>query len=140
MKQASAKISFVASIVCYVISLCLPAFYDATPHAWLGIVALISGVFGLFGGFYCWLANPLIIAVWIAALAKRPLLVICGASLSCALSLTFLRHHSIVVDGSGITAPIVGLGLGFWLWLLAPLLMVVYGLLLQKKSMVTHVA
>ena len=138
MKQMTAKILFVASIACYIISLCVPAFYDAKPQAWLGIVALISGVFGLFSGFYCWLANPLIMAVWIAALTKRPLPVICGASLGCVLSLSFLRHHSIMVDGSGTTAPIVGLGPGFWLWLLAPLLMVVYGLLLTKKRVVTH--
>jgi hypothetical protein len=141
MKNLTAKILFVASVVSYIVSLCVPAFYDAkSPQAWLGLAALISGVFGLFDGLYCWLANPLIVAVWIAALIKRPVLVICGASLGCALCLSFLRHDWIYVDEAGNKAPIVGLGPGFWLWFLAPLLMVFYGLLLPKEKKTTHAA
>jgi hypothetical protein len=138
MKQTSARILFGASIGCYIISLFVPAFYDSKPQAWSGLVALISGAFGLFDGFYCWLANPLIIAVWIAALIKRPLLIAVGGPLACGLCLSFLRHHSIMMDGSGATAPIVALGPGFWLWFLAPLLMVVYAFLAPKREGSRH--
>lgn len=128
---------FVTSVLSYVISLCVPVFYDArSTQAWFGLGALISGAFGLFGGYYCWLANPLIVLVWIAALIKRPVLVIAGALLSCALCLSFLWYHK-VVDEVGETA-IVGLGPGFWLWFLSPLLMIVYGLLSLKKEQVIH--
>src|ERR1700730_4995699 len=134
MKQVWARILFGASVACYIISLFVPAFYDSKPQAWSGLVALISGAFGLFDGFYCWLANPLMAAVWAAALIKRPRLIAVGAPLACVLCLSFLRHHSIIVDGSGVTAPIVGLGPGFWLWFLAPLLMVVYAFLSPKRE------
>jgi hypothetical protein len=137
MKKMTAKILFVASVVSYIISLCVPAFYDArSPQAWFGLGALLNGIFGLFGGYYCWLANPLIVMVWIVAWIKRPVLVIGGASLSCALCLSFLRYHA-VEDEVG-TTPIVGLGPGYWLWLLSPLLMIFYGLFSLKKKEVIH--
>lgn len=133
MKKLTAKVLFVSSFASYVISLFVPAFYDGrSRRAWLGLAALISGVFGAIAGYVCWFANPLIVVVWVAALAKRRRVVIWGGAFACALCLSFLAHDS-VLDGVGPT-PIVGLGPGFWLWTLAPLLMTIYGLLMPESE------
>jgi hypothetical protein len=138
MKSRIAKILFIASVLSFLVSLCLPAFYDArSPQAWYGLGALLNGMFGLFGGYYCWLANPLILMAWIAAFIKRPMLMIGGSLLSCVLCLSFLCYHH-VEDEVGETA-IVGLGPGYWLWLTSPVLMFFYGLLSLKKKEVSQV-
>src|SRR4051812_12072748 len=92
------KILFLASMVSYFISLCVPAFHVAgSPRSWYGLEALILGVVGLSEGFYCWLANPLILGIWILAAIQRipalvGALVLCGACSAGALCLSFLRH------------------------------------------------
>jgi hypothetical protein len=131
VKNLVAKTLFIASVASYICSLCVPAFYD-TKGPWFGYAPLMLGVIGLFGRYYCWLANPVILMVWIAALLKRPVLVICGAILACALCLSFLSHH--MIDHEEGQAQIIGLGSGFWLWLVAPLLMIFHGLLTLKKQ------
>jgi hypothetical protein len=134
---------FRASVICYIISLCVPAFYfrrDNLTQACFGLAALISGIFGLLGGYFCWLANPVIIAVWVAARNRKPGVVILGALLACGLCLSFLGLHSILVDEAGNHARIVGLGLGFWLWLLTPLLMIFHGLFSPEKKGVPKAA
>ncbi|MBW8863508.1 MAG: hypothetical protein JF609_01015 [Verrucomicrobia bacterium] len=135
---------FAASIGAYIISLCLPAFYlsgsvhgsDVVPM--FGFNAAFAGMFGWLGGYFCGLANPLIFAVWIASKKAAHFFVIVGGIFACALCLTFLFHHTILMDEGGNKATIVGLGPGFWLWLLSPVLMVVHGILSLKKQEVTH--
>jgi hypothetical protein len=124
------KILLVGSIASYAASLATPAFYDSrNTEGWLGLAALISGVFGVLGGFYCWLANPLLVVAWILALTKKSPWAICGtAILACLLSSEFMRHDLIYVDEGGSKAKITSLGIGYWLWLISQILMFVHGL------------
>jgi hypothetical protein len=129
------KALFLASIASFLLSLAVPAFHAANSGYWHGFAALLFGVIQLFDGFYCWLANPLIVAVWIlAAIQLKPAimgaLVALAASGACALCLTFLRHHSFCANEQGTMDAIDHVGPGFWLWLLSPGLMVFYGLVL----------
>jgi hypothetical protein len=115
-KKLCLGLLFRASVLCYIISLCVPAFYferENLRHAWFGLAALISGVFGLFADFYCWLANPVLMAVWRAAWNKNRRPVILGGLLGCGICLTFFALHSVPVDEAGNEARIVGPGPGF---------------------------
>jgi hypothetical protein len=65
---------------------------------------------------------------------KRPVLVTWSAALGCALCLSFLLHDWVYVDEGGTKAKVVRLGLGYWLWLLAQLLMVLHGLVALRAG------
>lgn len=128
----------IASVLSYAASLCAPAFYTAhSPDGCLGLAALISGVFGLFVGFFCWLANPLVLVAWALAIApKNPWRVVCTATLGAGLCLSFLGHDWVYVDEGGGKAAVVKLGLDYWLWLGAQLLMIVHGVVsvLERRA------
>lgn len=130
VNKLAKNILFVASVVTFVISLTVPAYYDEkSPQGTLGIDLLWAGALGLFGGYFCWLANPLIGFVWMSVWLKKPVRVICGAIAGSMLCLSFLRYDSILVNEAGHESPITSLGTGYWLWLSTPLLMLIYGLL-----------
>jgi hypothetical protein len=128
----------VASMTSFVSSLLVPAFYfgpNSEPYG--GLTALIAGAFGVMAGFFCWLANPVLLLIWIAAIRERNSGRIVVASLvNLALCLSFLFHGWIYTDENGGKAAIAGVGPGFVLWVLATALMIAWGTfaLRQRKN------
>ncbi len=108
------------SILLFAAALTQPAFYwgpdgSASGPGWL---LLLRGWRGLSSGYVEWLANPLLMASWIAAVrGKLPLASGC-AGLAAALMLVFAFRHVLAQN-----VHIASSGPGYWLWLASALLM-----------------
>jgi hypothetical protein len=124
----AAKALITGSMLSYAASLAVPAFYIARDASeWIGLAALISGFFGLFVGFLCWAANPVLVVVWIFAIWGRNRVgVLLGAIIAAVLMLEFLRHDWVYADEGGGKASITGLGVGYALWVLSAVLMIAH--------------
>jgi len=79
--------------------------------------ALILGWVGLFGGYYYWLANPLFIVSLL--LYKKRLASVVFGILAFTLAFLFLNLDKVIANEAGMYEPIVGYGVGYYLWLLA---------------------
>ncbi|WP_160164131.1 hypothetical protein [Nafulsella turpanensis] len=81
------------------------------------------------GAFICWLANPLLILSWLVFYkgnTKVPLVLSC---LSTILAFSFLIFEEIMINEAGHYGAITGYGVGYWLWSLSSLIMVLGSLL-----------
>jgi len=118
------------SIALFAAALTQPAFYwgdpgDRAPGAVSAFILLLEGWRGLPAGYLEWLANPLLVATWLAAAFERRVPSLVGAGVATLLMLVFPARGSALVLHSGMTQHLASLGAGYWLWLGSALTMVV---------------
>jgi hypothetical protein len=89
------------------------------------IAAVISGVFGFFfgGAALTWLANPVLLYVWITINNIRNSLI--ASIFAFVLALSFLFFHEVISDEAGHYSKIISYRTGYWLWLASILTMTV---------------
>ncbi|WP_414439216.1 hypothetical protein [Burkholderia sp. 22PA0106] len=125
-----------ASTAAYVLSLLLPAMYFEKEPSLSGLALLGQGWLGLLTLNPAWLANPL--CVWAAVqLARRCYGRAAGfgaAALACALCSLFTKNWYF---NEAAATPIAGLGIGFYVWLLA-LAALLLGSLRLRRSAAAH--
>lgn len=125
------------SLLLFLVSLTQPGFYGGH-HPDTGFGLLLIGIFGVLAGQFAWFANPVLLLAWVWLWRSDPR---CrGRDLKLALvalglALSFLLH-STTFNGIGFTenrppVPIVGYGLGYWLWL-GSIAVVVFGSLVTR--------
>ena len=107
-----------ASIVLFVVSLGLPAFYVRSYEAKPGIGLLLGGWTGVLVGIPTWLANP---AYFVAlALSRRDTAAPHRWALAAiVLSLTFLAYRKLPLNASGVEIPVEAYGPGYVCWIAA---------------------
>ena len=86
---------------------------------WPGYAILLFGALALGDNpaNMAWLANPLLLAAWIAAWMGRrgPAFIVGFAALVLAVSFSFAK--TVIANEAGIASSVTGLRLGYWLWL-----------------------
>lgn len=128
------------SAIIFVIAMTQPAFYQIRRDDMVigSAMCLAIGAMGLLAGYFEWLANPLILFSWIAALRGRRYQSAVSATLALILMGAFLFHStmSYPLYEREPNVPIVGHGLGYWLWMVSGATMVIgfYGALLQARK------
>lgn len=110
-------------MLCFCAALYFPTFSTDTGSS-DGLALLITGGFGFFvdpSASFSWLANPFHMASLIGVIKKKEnnLLFILS------LAISFLGVKSIVVDAGGRDRLIISYGLGYWMWVSAPFIMMV---------------
>jgi hypothetical protein len=112
------KILIAASVVLFLVSLTQTGFYlgeeerDDSP-GWL--IILIGWLAVFTHDSVAWLANPLLLLTWFAALivgSRRAAIVLAAASTLLALSFLFCESMSL-----GPRPKVITLGPGYWIWL-----------------------
>lgn len=126
-----------ASVVGYLLSLLLPAMYFDKEPALSGLALLGQGWFGLLTLNPAWLANPLYLfaAVQFARRRDGRAAAFGGAALACALCSFFTKDWYF---NEAKATPIAGLGIGFYVWLLALAALLLGSLRLRRSAAATH--
>lgn len=103
----------------FALSWFLPGFYTKQTHQpHNSFELLITGWLGIFALHFSWLANPLYLGALIARISSPRNSAIL-AILAFCMALEFLLHSSILADEGGGTATIMGVGWGYYLWLMS---------------------
>jgi hypothetical protein len=110
----------VLSALLYLGALAFPGFYvvqgTEDPKPWIeGFWLLVFGPFALLQGIVAWIANPLLVAAWIALWKRKRGLGLFFALAGMVFALTFFLNHRFH-DGSQMNS-IVHAAIGYWLWL-----------------------
>lgn len=127
----------ILSLGLYVASLFSDGFYIQTAHArdaTIGWALLQFGWLSLFNGIIAWLANPLLIAGWVMLRLHRERAAALFAVTALACSSSFLLCQTIITAEAGSPERIDGYGLGYWLWLASPAVLVAASLVAAKAS------
>ncbi len=135
MKELNLKSVVLYSSICvYVVSLTQHC-YCTTDSCGDSIMALLIGPLGLiFGGAgFSWLANPFLFSAWFS-FKNKPLRTIVVSSISVAFMASFLVFKRIISDEAGNYSEIVSYRLGYWLWLLSGMIMLVGSILVYGRS------
>lgn len=111
------------SLLTFLASLTQPGFYGGH-HPETGFGLLLIGVLGVFDGKFAWFANPVLLIAWITlwrSPKRCPGRDLKLALVALGLGLSFLLHTT-TFNGIGFAenrppVPIVGYGLGYWLWI-----------------------
>ncbi len=93
------------------------------PHPMSAIAIVVFGFFAVFGGEISWLANGFMVAAWMMTRWRHDRYSGIGfAVVSLLLALSFLTRIGSKImtpEGGGVTKEIVGVGPGYWLWILS---------------------
>jgi hypothetical protein len=122
------RIYWWVSVGLFAISLMCDGFYvdGASPRAWsLGFGELIAGWYAAAEGIYAWWANPLLLVAWITFRSKSPVVSSLCTVVALAAMVSFLSVHRIEVSEGGGSARISGYGVGYWIWILSGLALLV---------------
>jgi hypothetical protein len=116
----SRTLFLLASVSLFAISLTQDCFYidrtDRDAYA-LGLGLLLIGWLGVLVGVFAWLANPLLMVVWLLTLLGRQRMVAVACALgSLGFSLSFLLHDDIMANEAGGRSAITEIVAGYWLW------------------------
>lgn len=125
------------SLGLYVASLFSDGFYIQTAHArdaTIGWALLQFGWLSLFYGIFAWLANPLFIAGWMMLVLHQKRVAAIFAVTALACSSSFLLCQTVITQEAGSPELIDGYGLGYWLWLASPAVLVAASLVAAKTS------
>jgi hypothetical protein len=115
MSKATFDPIFVLSLTVFALSLGFEAFsngHEAVP----GWACLALGWWGLVGGCYAWLANPLIVFSWVMRAAQQGVSM-AAAALAVVFMFSFLGAETVVTNTAGMQDRITHVGIGYWLWL-----------------------
>ena len=124
-----------ASRITYVLCVLVPAYttdYYGTVQWHWGLEAFLLGPIGFFAGHFSWAANPLIWFAWKKMKKSNYTAAISGSVIALALASTFLLQKTIAVGSAG-EFPYAA-HLGYYLWLLSMLLVVVSGYSSARKG------
>ena len=126
----------IASIILYLIALSQKSYCTNNDCGELGsgLVVVLLGAFGMFASKACiaWLANPLLFLSWIMYRWKAKLSFLLNF-ISLAIALSFLFFNEIIIDEAGTIGKITGYALGYWIWLISILVLLVGNTLNWKK-------
>lgn len=107
---------------------------------WRGYALLFMGYLDLYAhprAGYVWLANPaLLMAWWCMRKDKKAMAVVLGLA-ALVLAASFLRVPEVLVDEQRPPQPVVGLALGYWLWLASCAVTFVGALLMRPRAATT---
>ncbi len=106
------------SLVLFLISLAGPtvAYGEGDMSQPRGWWALLFGFFGILFGCFAWFANPLLELAMYFAVDGKPKGALCCFAGASGLTLSMLRVTEVMKDEAGNTAPVVGLGWGYYMW------------------------
>lgn len=117
---------YVLSVLCFCTALYFPSFSTET-GASDGLALLITGWLGIFvdpGASLSWLANPFYILSVVGMLNKKDSNLLFILSLvSFLLAVSFLGVKSIIIDAGGREKSLISYGLGYWMWVSSPFIM-----------------
>lgn len=116
------------SAVIFVIAMTQPAYYQARTNDMVvgSAMCLAIGAMGVTAGFFEWIANPLLLFSWIAGFRGRRYQAAISATMALVLIAIFLSRSIIDYPlRQGGPTPIVGCGLGYWLWMLSAAIMAI---------------
>jgi hypothetical protein len=127
------KFIMVTSIVIFILS--LPVKYECTQFTCdKGWGALVFGWMGILTGdfkYVVWYANPLLFLSWLFSQEKRTSLLL--SLIAFLLAIMFMGFDTILgIDGE--VYYIRSLGIGYWLWLSAIAVMLIYNGVLWYKG------
>ncbi len=91
----------------------------------VGWVLLLTGWMGVFYGYYAWLANPVLLLVWLLTLGRARPPALAASVLALALMLSFLLHDTMVANEAPTYTQILSYDLGYWLLVASGVLAVV---------------
>ncbi len=136
LKLKKPNIFLLISIIVFIIA-CSQKIYctnDNCGEYWSGFAVLISGIFGIFIGGACitWLANPLILISWLTFRKTKISLV--ASILAFILGVSFLFFDEIIINEAGHYGKITDYELGFYLWNLSFLIMIIGNVINLKKQ------
>ena len=127
------------TFVLYLIACSTPALYltGGDKERWFGFEVLVFGWLGALIGQFAWFANLLLLLAIALLLFRRWI-----ATLVCSLLATSLALHTIVIfsqdiplDEGGVRhAEVIGLGVGFYIWLLSLLSIGAGAILLRQRE------
>lgn len=132
------KIITLLSVIVFLASLTQDCFYTEAhipkpaPPGWF---LLGMGLMGVFGGYFEWLANPVLLAAWVFSLAGKNKVALLLGILSSAFMLAFLFRHTMIASEAPTYEKILGYGAGYWLWLTSAGLVIVSGAIGLLKQM-----
>lgn len=132
------------SITFYIISLFLVGFYDHQNGGNFGILIVAFGGLAMLSGgaALAWLANPVLWFSWFMVI-RKPKLSFIGSLLSTIISLSFLLFDTIRDAGTTVgtdyqvgsfDVKVTGYGLGYWLWVLSSLILLMGNFYVVRKS------
>ncbi len=124
------------SVVLLAIACALPVLKFAEPNqeTWFGWSVLLVGAFGIFIGQFAWFANPILALAWLACLLRWWIAssVIAFFALTIAMSSFMIVGQRIPMDEGGVRSATVSfLHVGFYVWLLSFLAMLVGPIVLR---------
>ncbi len=118
------KLFLTISIIFFLVSLTQKAFCVNNDCEYYGFLALIYGFFGFFdgGAGITWLANPIILVSWITFNKKKSIYFNLAAFI---LGISFLFFEQILMGTNNKYGQITNYELGYYLWLLSFLTMLI---------------
>lgn len=137
-------ILLLASVALFAASMSQPAFRIGEGD-WgdRGVFLVVFGGMAFLGGGFAeglvWLANPLYLAAVFLMLFGKSWAIVCSIS-ALILAFWFMTWQSILTSESGKTTEILGLSLGYYLWLAAIAVMVACTLTAMKLDPDTETA
>jgi hypothetical protein len=105
------------SLIVYLSSLCLPAYYVGSGGAFLGIFALVLGPIDLLAMHLPWLANPLLVLSWWQLARGTAVKAMALSFLAIAAALVFWLGENQVQVATGSSASTYLLRSGYFVWL-----------------------
>jgi hypothetical protein len=124
------KIIMLVSVIVFAASLTQKCFYievhipKQPPSGWY---LLLIGLIGVFGGYFEWLANPVLLAAWVFSFAGKNKVALLLGILASAFMVAFLFRHVMIASEAPTYEKIVGYGAGYWLWLTSAGLAIISG-------------
>tara|TARA_R110001606_G_C15135602_1_gene623904 strand:+ start:188 stop:733 length:546 start_codon:yes stop_codon:yes gene_type:complete len=143
LKLKNPNILILISILIFIIA-CSQIVYCTNGNCgenWSGLAVLISGIFGIFIGGACitWLANPLILISWLTFKKTKFSLVM--SIIALLFGMSFLFFDEIIINEAGHYGKITGYEMGFYLWNLSLIIMIIRNIisLKNKKTVANNV-
>ncbi|EIJ37922.1 hypothetical protein JoomaDRAFT_0896 [Galbibacter orientalis DSM 19592] len=136
MKLKSRNTLILISILIFIIA-CSQRIYCTNGNCgenWSGLAVLISGIFGVFIGGACitWLANPLIFISWLTYRKTKFSLIM--SILAFSFGISFLFFDEIIINEAGHYGEITGYEIGFYLWNLSFIIMIIRNIISLKNK------
>ncbi|PKF75481.1 hypothetical protein [Chryseobacterium sp. PMSZPI] len=126
-------ITLILSIILFIVSLFFTAVYISNNKGEMpAIDCFLLGWAESDGGFFVWLANPLLFISAIALLMQQVKVSTVLSLLAVCLSLSYLFFGEITVDEAGHQYPILSYGLGYYLWVASCLTLFIGNIIILK--------
>jgi len=107
---------------------------------WPGYALLFMGWLDLYAhprAGYVWLANPALMTAWWMMRKERKGVAVALGFAALALSASFLRVPEVMVDELRPPQPVIGVAVGYWLWLASCAVTFVGALAMRSRASTT---